>query len=225
MAQTGSKITLSKSQLSREKESLATYRRYLPALDLKRQQLMAERNRARTLHARLQDELRQAVESAGANLPMLADKRVSLDALVTLESVDMGAQNVAGVRLPRVNALHIKVAPYGPMTRPHWVDSVVRRLTQAVRLKVECAVAERRLALLDQAVTRVTQRTNLFEKILIPQAEQNIRRILVFIGDTERAAVVSAKLAKAKRAGAGAPHPRQDARRPAPSFPQPEAGA
>ncbi len=200
MAHAGTKVTLSKSQLSREKESLVTYRRYLPALDLKRQQLMAERNRARAVCEELRVALKQAVEDGGANLPMLADNRVALDDLVTLEKIDLVVQNVAGVRLPRVNEVRVKVAPYGPMTRPHWVDAVVRRLTEALRLKVEHQVAEQRLALLDQAVTRVTQRTNLFEKILIPQAEKNIRRIMVFIGDTERAAVVSSKLAKAKRA-------------------------
>ncbi|MGQ3676647.1 V-type ATP synthase subunit D [Xanthobacter sp. TB0139] len=199
MAQ-NSRVTLSKSQLSREKENLASYRRYLPALDLKRQQLMAERNRARIACADLEQAMHRAIEEAGATLPMMAEHRLDLKGLVTLEEVLIDMQNVAGVRLPQVRAVQVKVAPYGPMTRPHWVDALVRRLTEAVRLRAEMQVAERRMALLDKAVTRVTQRTNLFEKILIPQAEKNIRRIMVFIGDTERAAVVAAKLSKSKRA-------------------------
>ncbi len=202
MAQMNSNVTLNKAQLGREKESLASYRRYLPALDLKRQQLMAERNRARTARTELHEALRHAVEAAGAALPMLADKRVELDGLVTLDEAVITTQNVAGVRLPRVDEVRLNIAPYGIMTRPHWVDDVVRRLTEALRLKVECEVADQRVALLDQAVTRVTQRTNLFEKILIPQAEKNIRRIMVFIGDAERAAVVTAKIAKGKRENA-----------------------
>jgi V/A-type H+-transporting ATPase subunit D len=48
-------------------------------------------------------------------------------------------------------------------------------------------------------VIKVTQRVNLFDKVLIPQAEANIRRILVYLGDAERAAVVGAKIAKGKR--------------------------
>ena len=50
------------------------------------------------------------------------------------------------------------------------------------------------------AVRRVTQRVNLFEKVLIPNAKQNIARIQIFLSDVERAAVVTSKIAKAKRA-------------------------
>jgi V/A-type H+-transporting ATPase subunit D len=49
------------------------------------------------------------------------------------------------------------------------------------------------------AVRRITQRVNLFEKVLIPQTRENIRRINVYLGDAERAAVVGAKIAKRKR--------------------------
>ena len=49
-----------------------------------------------------------------------------------------------------------------------------------------------------RAVRRITQRVNLFEKILIPNAQKNIQRIRIFLGDAERSAVVRSKLAKAK---------------------------
>lgn len=197
-------VTLSKSQLTREKEELSSYRRYLPALDLKRQQLMGERNKARAALAQHQRDARRAVEDAGAALPMLADRRIALDGLVKVRSVRMGVQNVAGVRLPVVEEIELDVAPYGFMTRPHWVDAVVRRLETAIRLRLEARIAEDRVAILDKAVTRISQRTNLLEKILIPQAEKNIRRILVFLGDAERAGVVAAKLSKGKRAAEAA---------------------
>ncbi|MGR7994843.1 MULTISPECIES: V-type ATP synthase subunit D [unclassified Xanthobacter] len=193
-------VTLSKSQLTREKANLATYKRYLPALDLKRQQLMAARNQARAELAAVEAALATAIAEAGAALPMLADRRIDLDGLVRCGAVTFATRNVAGVKLPVVDQVEIRVAPYGGMTRPHWVDAVVTRLEAALRLKLETEVAVERVALLDRAVTRITQRTNLFEKILIPQTERNIRRILVFIGDSERAAVVAAKIAKGKGA-------------------------
>jgi V/A-type H+-transporting ATPase subunit D len=46
---------------------------------------------------------------------------------------------------------------------------------------------------------RVTQRVNLFEKILIPTAHSNIQRIRIYLGEAERAAVVTSKLAKSKQ--------------------------
>lgn len=192
-------LTLSKSQLTREKDSLASYRRYLPALDLKRQQLMGERNKAREKVKRLEDDLAQAIEVAGAALPMLADRRITLDGLARFKSARFGQQNVAGVRLPTVEAVEVDVTAYGLMTRPHWVDVLVVQLEGAIRLKVEAEVARRRVELLDRAVTRVTQRTNLFEKILIPQTQKNIRRIMIYLDDAARAGVVAAKLSKRKR--------------------------
>ena len=41
-------------------------------------------------------------------------------------------------------------------------------------------------------------RVNLFEKILIPRALRNIKKIKVFLGDQQLAAVSQAKVAKAK---------------------------
>jgi len=46
-----------------------------------------------------------------------------------------------------------------------------------------------------------TQRVNLFEKKLIPELRENIRKIKIFLGDEETAAVGRAKLAKGKLAG------------------------
>lgn len=198
------RVPLSKSQLAREKENLASYDRYVPALDLKRQQLMAARNGSRRELARLQAELAALARDVGAELPMLADRRLDLDGLVRLQGIRRTEANVAGVRVPTVEGVDVTIRPYGRMVRPHWVDAAVVRLVAAVRLRAEIALARERVAVLDKAVARVTQRVNLFEKILKPQAEANIRRILVYLGDTERAAVVGAKLAKGKRAAEAA---------------------
>ncbi|TVQ55441.1 MAG: V-type ATP synthase subunit D [Rhodobacteraceae bacterium] len=193
-------VQLSKSSLTREKENLALYGRYLPALDLKRQQLMAARQAARREIAALRADLDRAVVEAGEAIPMMADRRVALDGLVRLGAVERGARNVAGVRLPVVTRIEVIRAPYGRLVRPHWVDAVVERLEAALRLRVEIETAEARLAALERAAARVTQRVNLFEKVLIPETRANIRRINVYLGDAERAAVAGAKIAKKKRA-------------------------
>ena len=41
------RLALNKTQLTRESKQLETYERFLPSLDLKRRQLIAERNKAR----------------------------------------------------------------------------------------------------------------------------------------------------------------------------------
>jgi V/A-type H+-transporting ATPase subunit D len=83
------------------------------------------------------------------------------------------------------------------------VDRLVEELTRMLELQVRLAVQQRRAARLDAAVRKVTQRVNLFEKVLIPRARDNIRRIRIYLGDAERAAVVRSKIAKRKRAAEG----------------------
>jgi V/A-type H+-transporting ATPase subunit D len=194
------RLALNKATLARRKADLAGYRRYLPALDLKRRQLIAERNKGRAERARLRDDAAAMADAVGAEIPMLADREIALDGLVRITAVRVEEVNVVGVRLPVLVSVETETAPYGWLTRPHWTDRLAARLAEALRLEMGARIAERRLALLDEAVRRVTQRVNLFDKVLIPRAEADIRRIRIHLGDAERAGVVRAKLAKRKRA-------------------------
>ena len=83
---------------------------------------------------------------------------------------------------------------------PQWVDRLSDELARMIELRVRLRVEQRRLALLEEAVRKVTQRVNLFEKVLIPGAKGQIRRIRIFLSDGERAAVVRSKIAKRKHA-------------------------
>jgi V/A-type H+-transporting ATPase subunit D len=70
-----------------------------------------------------------------------------------------------------------------------------------VSLREEVKVLMRKEALLREELRTTTQRVNLFEKKLIPELKENIRKIKIFLGDEETAAVGRAKLAKGKLVG------------------------
>ena len=53
-------------------------------------------------------------------------------------------------------------------------------------------------ALLEKELRSTSQRVNLFEKVKIPEAKENIRIIGVFLGDQQTAAVVRGKISKKK---------------------------
>jgi V/A-type H+-transporting ATPase subunit D len=95
------------------------------------------------------------------------------------------------------------VSEYSWLATPAWVDVLVDRLKVAAEARVRARVAGQRVHTLDQAVRRITQRVNLFEKILIPTAQKNIQRIRIYLGDAERAAVITSKLAKTKQQQGG----------------------
>jgi V/A-type H+-transporting ATPase subunit D len=193
------RLALSKSSLSVQNRRLKTFVRYLPSLDLKRRQLIAERSKAARAIKATEAEiagLRQKVEEG---LPMGSNEEVNIENLVHISRVDLGEENVMGVRLPLVREVELKRADYALLAKPEWVDNFAWRMEEMLQLRVRIQVERRRLALLDEAVRTITQRVNLFDKVLIPQARDNIRRIQIFLADGERAAVVRAKIAKGKR--------------------------
>lgn len=193
------RLSLNKAQLARETADLAVYRRYLPALDLKRKQLMAERSKTEMRIGEIKAAIAARVETIGVEIPMLADKDIDLAGLAKLKSVNIGERNVVGQRLPVLEGIEVEIAPYGFLIRPHWVDLAAGRLKEVLRLRIEASITLRQVQLLEKAITKVTQRVNLFDKVLIPRTRANIRRIQIALGDMERSAVITSKLAKRKR--------------------------
>ncbi len=194
------RMALNKSTLHRETARLKTFKKFLPSLDLKRRQLLAAQAKMKKRQDALEEELAQCRALVEDRLSMLADQHARCHDLVGLGEVRLARENLVGVQLPILETLEIRKTDYPLLTQPHWVDHVVDRLETALRLKVELAVQARRLVLIEEAVRRTTQRLNLFEKVLIPQAKGNIKKIAIFLSDLERAAVVRSKFAKSKRA-------------------------
>ena len=196
------RLQLNKSSLARETAKLSTYERFLPSLDLKRQQLMVERAKARSQLADKKQHLADLTRKVGRDLPMLANMAIDLRDLVALDDHDIGMENVIGTKLPVLEAVRFHRRPYSLLAKPHWVDDLVSMLESAVRLRIEIEIAARRLELLDGAVATITQRVNLFDKVLIPAARANIKKIRVYLNDEAMAAVVRSKIAKRKREAA-----------------------
>ena len=196
------RLALNKSSLSRQTRQLKTFRQFLPSLDMKRRQLMAERAKARNALAQTRRELAEFTShTVGNSLPMLANRQVDLQGLVRVTRVDIGDENVVGTHLPVLQTVHVEVRDYALLGKPHWVDPLVARLKTALELRIRIRVEERRVALLERAVRIITQRVNLFDKVLIPRTRENIKKIKIYLADQERSAVVNAKLAKAKLGG------------------------
>jgi V/A-type H+-transporting ATPase subunit D len=192
------RMALNKSSLQRRLRELRTYERYLPSLDLKRRQLLAERNRERAELAatvKAVEEQRSAVEN---RLPMLGDERIDLSWLGRVAGVELGETNFLGTRLPVLLSTRVALQQPASLGSPFWVDVLSQHLKTTLELMVREQVQKARLQRLESAVLRVTQRVNLFEKVLIPRTRVDIKRIRVNLSDADRAAVVRAKIAKEK---------------------------
>ena len=189
-------MALNKGGLQKERGFLKLYQKLLPSLDLKRRQLTLIRQRAAIDLAAAEAEVSKLVERTAEQVPMLANRGVEIKGLVRVGSLRVEEENVVGVRLPVLREVTCSAREYSLLAKPPWVDAVVLNLARMVEEEARLKVARERVRILDAAVRRITQRVNLFDKILIPTARRNIQRILIFLGDGDRAAVVRSKIAK-----------------------------
>jgi V/A-type H+-transporting ATPase subunit D len=194
-------VALSKSSLQQQRERLRLLERFLPALELKRQQLTAEYKKAAEVLADAERAAARAGRSLAELLPLLGTSATKLSGLVRVRQVDVAEEDVLGLRLPTLRAVDFEVAEYSLLATPAWLDDAVTCLKEAATQRLRVRVYRERVKRMQGAVRRVSQRVNLFEKVLIPDAHRDIARIRIFLSDLERAAVVTSKLAKAARAG------------------------
>jgi V/A-type H+-transporting ATPase subunit D len=193
------KIPYNKSSLSKQRGLDKLYRKLLPSLDLKRRQLTAELNKARAEHKARHGELDAFAPRVAAELPMLANRQIALDDLLHLSEVVVDEENILGAKVPVFRAVRTREEPYSFLAKPHWVDAFVARMREAAELIARTEIAGQRVERLALALKRVTQRVNLFEKVLIPRTAENIRKIEIFLADAERSAVVRSKIFKERQ--------------------------
>lgn len=192
-------VSLNKSSLSKEQTNLKNYRHFLPSLDLKRRKLLAEKNKAQKELTELNAKKAHLENYLAKTFPMLAISEVNLNDIVQIKDMVVDTENIVGVKLPRITQINFTIKEYVLFNSPFWIDHLLQELKALLEIKSQLHIAEQRIQLLDKAVQVVTQRNNLFEKVLIPRTKETIRTIQIFLADNERASIVRSKIAKKKR--------------------------
>lgn len=192
------RIKLTKGELKRQRDALYQYQRYLPILQLKKQQLQIEilQQHHILLERRLElsHKIKQAMQWAG----LLADPGIDLRPWLTDYRIITQKKNVAGIDIPIFERVEFCEIQYDLYLMPLWVDTAIELLRRIISLEKEIKVLETGIDILRAELRIATQRVNLFEKIKIPQASEAIRMIKIYIGDQMANAVGRSKIAKRK---------------------------
>lgn len=191
------KIKYTKNELKAQRDALARYERFLPTLTLKKQQLQVE---VRDLRVKI-EEKRQEEErerEALSDWVQLFSEDFDFAPFVRIEQVRLDTANVMGVNVPVFAGVKFEDTTPDYFETPAWVDEGMRVARALIGLRLERKTLEEQREKLEAELRATTQRVNLFEKVMIPQALNNIRMIRIFLGDQQTAAVARAKIAKAK---------------------------
>jgi V/A-type H+/Na+-transporting ATPase subunit D len=191
------KIKFSQGELKNQRDALRQYERYLPTLQLKKQQIQLEilhqQSALREREMSLSEKKRNAEEWAG-----LLSETPGMGRWITPEKVVSGTKNIAGVDIPVFEGACFGPAEYDLFLTPLWVDAGLEALREMVSLREELSLIEKGISVLNHELRITTQRVNLFEKVKIPEAKEAIRRIKIYIGDQMTNAVGRSKIAKKK---------------------------
>ena len=196
------RIKHTKTELKAQGDALKRYQRFLPMLQLKKQQLQLE---IAAITARLEAVVREAAAlqaAAEAWLALFSDGDLPAT-LVTLEAVDTDKGNIAGVVIPLYRGIRTRREALDLFATPAWHDDAQALVEARLALAAQARILAEQRRLITQELTTTSQRVNLFEKIKIPACRENIRVIRIHLGDEQTAGVARGKLAK-RRGGAAA---------------------
>ena len=118
--------------------------------------------------------------------------------MVSVRNIKKGFGNIAGVAIPIYEGADFSRGDYDLYETPLWIDMAADRMEKALSLDLEAEVLDEQVRLLSKELRTTTQRVNLFEKVKIPETKANIKKISVYLGDEQVAAVVRSKISKKK---------------------------
>jgi V/A-type H+-transporting ATPase subunit D len=190
------KVRLTKNELKKQKDSLKMYKRYLPTLMLKKQQLQGEIRLTDIRLKELQEQKEKLDEMFKSWIGVFGEKGYFTPDILKITSLRTGHGNVAGVAIPIFQGADFEIAKYDLARTPAWMDKAVEAMKQVLLLDLESQIVEEQKRRLDKELRTTTQRVNLFEKVKIPETQGNIKKIQVYLGDQQTAAVVRGKIAK-----------------------------
>ncbi|MBS0620772.1 MAG: V-type ATP synthase subunit D [Verrucomicrobia bacterium] len=190
---------LTKTELRDQQLKLQMLRKYLPTLQLKKALLQAEVNLAQGEIESLMGEFSICERRVEKFSALLTDRSApDLFSSVKVQEVVVHHENIAGVDIPHFEKVHFAHPGYSLFDTPLWFESAISGVQELISAREKVRIAEEKKRALEKELREVSIRVNLFEKILIPRALGNIKKIKIFLGDQQLAAVSQAKVAKKK---------------------------
>jgi V/A-type H+-transporting ATPase subunit D len=192
-------IKLNKTELKDQKIILDQLTKYLPTLQLKKQQLQLEVELLNPVVDSLDKQIAEGIINIESLAGLLGEKPgIDINGFALVNRVFTETENIAGVDVPAYKSILFTDIDYSVFSTPTWVDSAKDIIRKLVELREQRRIVKEKQDLLSEELRQTNIKVNLFEKRMIPECRENIRRIKIFLGDQEIAAICNAKIAKDK---------------------------
>jgi len=192
-------IKYTKMELRSQQIKLSQLEKYLPTLQLKKAMLQLEINQVTLELEHLSNEMHTHEKKIeGYQKLLTAQETDPFFHAVEIETIHKHFENIAGVDIPVFENISFKKPTYFLFDTPFWFEDGIQGVQNLIETREKRILLREKKRLLEKELREVSIRVNLFEKIMIPRVKDNIKRIKIFLGDQQLAAVSQAKASKRK---------------------------
>lgn len=193
------KVKKTRPELLKQRLKLNMFSRFLPTLVLKKQQIQSEILKVRVERRKLDSEMAKKIDHISNWAALFSEPLPGvITRLIKVVDIKRAIRNVAGIKLPVLERVQYEIQPYSTLITPMWIDKGLKFLKELMELRETVKILHEQEAILQQELRKITQRVNLFEKVMIPKAKENISLIRIALAEEQTDAVGRAKIAKSK---------------------------
>lgn len=186
-----------KTSLQDMRKQLKVRENALPTLKNKESALRIEVKRAKDTATELDSKFNGIIEKYNKVTALFCE----FDAeLLAIEDVKLHVKKIAGVKTPVLDEVVFKAEKFSVFSNPAWFLDGMELVKELVEVAIEREFFVRKMALLDFARKKTTQKVNLYEKVQIPGYEDAILKIKRFMEDEENLSKSAQKIVKNKLA-------------------------
>ena len=198
------RFLMNKNTLATLKVELKSYYTALPVFEMKEQQLKKVMQTIENAVVRLEKAIEQTNQVIKTWAGVMAEDAVDLSKLLVTDTIQTKTREIAGVQIAQLEKIQFNEASVDYVETPLWVDSAILALkdqkTNYATLRLEYENLER----VREELAEARRMTNALKEVFIPETQDNIRKIEIYLGDVERLAIGCAKLVKKKKQVKGA---------------------
>jgi V/A-type H+-transporting ATPase subunit D len=187
------KFQYNKTSLQDLNKQLKVRVKALPTIKNKESALRMEVKKAKDTALALSQKLDDAIAGYQGMVRLWGEFDTNL---VKVEDVELTIRKIAGVRIPVLEEVKFAIGDFSLFNNPSWFADGIGIVRELATIGIESEFFNRKMALLDHARRKTTQKVNLYEKVQIPGYEEAILKIKRFMEDEENLSKSAQKIVK-----------------------------
>ncbi|WP_299526839.1 V-type ATP synthase subunit D [Winogradskyella sp.] len=193
------KILMNKNTLAALKNELKGYRTALPVFEMKEQQLKEVIQTIETAVERLQEAIETTNTDVRQWAAVMAEPTIDLGKLFRVKELKTKTREIAGVIIEQFVSIDFDESDIDYFETPLWVDAALVAIKDQTTNQEMLKLELKNLESVREELAEARRMKNALKEVFIPETQNNIRKIEIYLGDVERLAIGCAKLVKKKK--------------------------